>query len=42
MTCLKEASYLLEKNFGISHNTISVEDPNDIDYEEDCQDTNIH
>lgn len=41
MTCLKEATYMLEKKYGISHSTISVEDPNDIDYNADC-DNNIH
>ena len=41
MKALKETQRMLEAKFHISHATIAVEDPNDKDYDSDC-DNNIH
>jgi len=41
MRVLKVTQIMLEKEFHISHATIAVEDPNDKDYDDDCE-NNIH
>lgn len=41
MASLKKAKRMLEQKYNISHATISMENPEDKDYEDDCG-TNIH